>query len=84
MSKSKFSGLRKKLPFQYSNLIAQKLDGISPRQVLLVFRGEITDIEKVRKVLLVARELAAQVKKNKQLATIKTRRKKRSITKPTV
>lgn len=84
MSKSKFSALKKKLPFQYASLIAGKLDGVSNRQVQYVFSGEITDIEKVRKVLLVARELAAQMEENKQLASIKTKRRKRSITKPTV
>ena len=84
LSNAKFAALKKKLPFQYARLISAKLPGVSNRQVQMVFNGQITDPEKVEKILLAARELAAQLKKNNQLATKRIQPAKRSVSKPTV
>ena len=84
MTKTIFNALKKKLPYQYASLIAQKLDGVSNVQVMLVFRGVITNPEKVEKVVRAARDLVEKLQYNKDMATIGTRKKKRSRTKPTV
>jgi len=57
---TKFNTLRKKLPAHYSVGVAKKLDGITSRQVLLVFRGEIKNPEIINKVYDAAVELAAE------------------------
>jgi flagellin-specific chaperone FliS len=84
MVNKKFNALRKKLPKQYGKLIAANLDGISNRQVHMVFNGEITNPTVVEQVIDEARRLAARLRRINRKSTIRKRPKSHHNTKPRV
>lgn len=68
--------LRSKLPPHYASIIARNAVGIDNKTVQRVFSGEITDVDKVEKVVMHAQELAKRYARIKRLAKPKTTRKK--------
>ncbi len=84
MTIKNFCDIRSKLPFQYAKLIARKLDGISALHVRMVFKGEITDPEKVAKVLEEAKKLAVTYAEHERILNKKKRNYTCRTTKPTV
>lgn len=70
MKKKGYRKLREKLPHRYCNLIAERLDEISPIQVKYVFRGEITDPTLVKKVLEEANKIILEQHEIKELSKV--------------
>jgi len=64
MSQKLLKELKRKLPFKYGKLIAEKSGLLSVRRVKAVFNGEVTDPKKVLEVVVFARLV---IKENDQI-----------------
>jgi hypothetical protein len=66
MSQKLLKELKKKLPYKYGVLIAQKSGQISVRRVKAVFNGEVKDPKKILQVIVVAEQIIKENEKNQR------------------